>query len=85
MMLTTVDELFETVAQLGGKGAQLRQLQSRQVGGFVPAPSVTPDVAVNGAGADAEPPGNGADRPALEIVGLDSRPIDMARGPVVAF
>lgn len=83
--LTTIDELFETVAQLGGKGAQFRQLPRRQVEPLVPAPSVALGVAVDRAGADAVALGNGADRPALEIVGLDRRPIDMARGPVFAF
>ncbi len=100
MRLTAVDEMFETVAQLGGKGAQLRQFDGRQgrrlvpdrgggMGGPtrrpVPGPFVASGAPVDGAGADAIMPGNVADQPALEIVGLDCRPIDMALGPVVAF
>lgn len=44
---------------------------------------MAPSVVVDGAGADAKPLGNGADRPALEIVDLDRRPIDMSFGAVV--
>ena len=85
VMPITVDEIFEALAQLAGQGAQLGKLESRQVGGIFPRPTVALDTGIDGAGADAEPPGDGADRTALEIIDLDRRPIDLAPGPVVGF
>lgn len=91
--LTAIDEIFETVPQLGGKGAQLRQLDCRQ-GERLPGerscrplllPLVTSGASVYGAGADSISLGNGANRAALVVVGLDGRPVDMALGPVVAL
>ena len=76
---------FETVTQLGGKSAQLREFESRQVGNLVPGPAIALDATMNCAGGDAMAPGNSADRPSLEIVDLDCRPIRTLPGAIVGF
>ena len=85
VMTITIDEILEALAQLAGQAAQLGKLESRQVGGIFPRPSVALDVGIDSGAADAEPPGNSADRTALKIIDLDRRPIDLAAGPVVGF
>ena len=81
----TIEKKIETVAQLVGEAAQLREFESRQVGSLVPGPAMTPDVTMNCAGADAMAPGNSADRPSLEIIDLDRRPIRTSPGAIVGF
>ena len=78
-----VDQCFQALAQLAGKDAELGQFENRQVRYILARPAVAPDMAMDGADANTEPFGNGNDRAALEVIGLDGRPFDVAVGLAV--
>ncbi len=80
-----IDQTFESVAQLARKNPQLGEFESRQIDGLVARPTFDLGVTVNRGGADVMTAGNDAERPSLEIINLDCRPVDMPLGANVGF